>query len=765
MPEFRQLLQLRRLFQQQVSVRTSLYTQIMRSVYAEEQKSDDAVRWLESIRVNHSSKPALFMHPNANAEYLVTVQPKTKFVSHVALLPEAWEQNTSGVEFMLLVQAETGQGIQKKVFIHPYKHKHQRAWNSLTLDLSPFAGQTVKLTLSTRVPSLTSAAYAWAVWGEPCLVTPRSAREVIKTGVGLVKTNGMIGAMQRVFHLAEIAQHASEPYYLWQLKHQLQPEELNSIMHECKSFTYAPTISIVMPVYNVDPKWLRLCIESVRNQYYKKWELCICDDGSTNPNTIAVLKSYQKEDSRIKIRFSNKNSGIAEATNQALALASGEFIGLLDNDDELAPEALYEVVKLLQNHPEADMIYSDEDKLEEDGTRSSPFFKPDWSPEYFLSCMYTSHFGVYRRNLVKQVGGFRSEYDKAQDYDLALRIIETTQRIFHIPKILYHWRKIATSTASSSLAKKMDDLPAKRAVEDYVRRNTLDAVVEVDPLTTYHRVRYIVKQNPLVSIIIPFKDKVELLKKCIPSILQKTQYQNFEILLVSNNSTQEETVEYVNFLAREDSRIRNFSYNVPFNYSKVNNWAVEQAKGSHFLFMNNDTEVINAEWLTALLEFSQQPETGMVGAKLYYPDDRIQHCGVVMGIGGGASHVFIGNPKDNPGYFSSTKLIRNYSVVTAACAMIKRKVFEEVNGFDESFRVDYNDVDLCLRILEKGYRNVFTPFAELYHYESMSLGSRAGKVRELEEVLLRHRWAKVIANDPYYNPNLSLQDTNYHIRL
>lgn len=774
MPYLRQLSHVATLYNQQSTVRTSLYTQPMRSVQTGGQQPQEAVRWIESVKIDDCAKPALFMHPVSSAQFMITVQPKMKFMADLALQPGAWEHNETGVEFVVSVQADTGQTIEQKFFIHPKQNLKQRRWNPCEVDLHPFAGQTARLTLTTQAPGGGPTAYGWALWGAPSLVTPRSMHEVVKTAREVMQANGFIGTLRRTLHLAEVAQHAADPYLLWQMKHELKPDELQRIAEECKSFSYAPTISIVMPVYNVDPKWLSLCVESVQAQYYPKWELCICDDGSTSKATKEALKSYVDSDPRIKITFSDKNSGIAGATNQALDLATGEFIGLLDNDDELAPEALYEVVKLLQEHKEADMIYSDEDKLEEDGTRTEPFFKPDWSPEYFLSCMYTSHFGVYRRSLVEQVGRFRSAYDKSQDYDLALRVVERTKSIFHIPKILYHWRKIATSTASSTSAKNMTDGPAKRALEDYVQRNNLQAEVLVDPVTSYHRVKYTIQGEPLVSILIPTNGKIaktdkgemNLLKNCLESVWQKTTYPNYEVVVAHNGNLTPDTFTWLQEQAKiHRVTILHYTYQEPFNFANKMNFIAKHAKGEHLLILNDDIEVISPEWMTAMLEFSQQPEVGVVGAKLFYPDGRIQHAGVVMGIGGGASHIFTGKPKNYPGYFSSAKVIKNYSVVTGACAMTKRKLFEEIGGFDEKFRIDYNDVDYCLRIRAKGLRVVYTPYAELFHHESTSLGSRAGNVGQAEEELLRSRWKDVIANDPYYSPHLTLQDTNYQIRL
>ncbi|MBI2426859.1 MAG: glycosyltransferase [Candidatus Kerfeldbacteria bacterium] len=545
---------------------------------------------------------------------------------------------------------------------------------------------------------------------------------------------------------------------------------------ECQAFPYQPRLSILTPVYNVAPKLLFACVDSMIRQYYQNWEMCVVDDGSSRPETVEALKKVAGLDMRITVKFSPKNGGISAATNQALEMATGEFIGLLDHDDELTPDALYENAKLLNEHPEADFMYSDEDKLGLDGTPSDPFFKPDWSPEYFLSCMYTCHFGVYRTSLVRKVGGFRSSYDKAQDYDLVLRIIDQTKHIYHIPEILYHWRKIPGSTATALQEKDMSDAPATRALRDYVQRNTLNAEVELDPNTTYHRIRYAIQDNPKVSILIPTNGKIvttedgrmiNLLVNCLKSIEEKTTYTNYEIIVAHNGNLTQETQDFIEKRAKETGRyiILHYVYHEPFNFANKLNFIAKHATGEYLLILNDDIEVLTPEWMTAMLEYAQLPDIGVVGAKLYYPNGLLQHVGVVMGIGGGASHVFVKRPKDEPGYFSSAKVIRNYSVVTGACCLTKRALFENLGGFDEQFAIDYNDVDYNLRVRAKGYRVVFTPYAELIHYESISLGSRAGKTERPEEKLLRTRWAKVIQRDPYYNPHLTLQDTNYQIRL
>jgi GT2 family glycosyltransferase len=461
------------------------------------------------------------------------------------------------------------------------------------------------------------------------------------------------------------------------------------------------------------------------------------------------LETFAGRDPRIKVSFLPRNSGISIASNTALALATGQYVGLLDHDDELAPDALFQVVQLLQTHPEADVIYSDEDKLDSRGRRCDPFFKPDWSPEYLLACMYTCHLSVYRRAVLEAVGGFRPGFEGSQDYDLMLRVTERTQNIFHIPRVLYHWRKHSGSTAASALAKRPSSDAGRRALEEHMQRRGIEAVVINDEPSRY-RVRPRLCGTPKISVIIPIKDKVPLLQRCLQSIETKTQYGNYEIIVADNGSVEPPTREY---LARLRHRV--VSVPGPFNFSRINNVAVQHATGDYLLFLNNDTEVISGEWLTAMLEVCQWPEIGIVGAKLLFPNDTVQHAGVLLGIGGVgvAGHCSLYLPASHRGYFDSVSRTRNYSAVTAACMMIRRSVFEQVGGFYEDLPTAYGDVDLCLRVRNAGYRIVYTPYTKLYHYES---SSRGYGIDPHDVAIMKGRWGAALTSDPFYNPNLSL---------
>lgn len=727
----------------------------------ESRAGPDSVRWAHLVQVGGLTKVGLIMDPDSSATFRLKLPGNPHFRGFVSLMPEIWRQNEGGIEFGLAVRSvANGKTVEAFKRINPSRVVWHRKWNLFVRDISEFAGEEVEIRLSTSVPAGIDPSYARAVWGQPTVYSRRPLSQVAGLALAFLRRHGVLNVAWRMLRAARVTNWQEIFYRFWIARNTLTDQQISDLAREGGALAYRPVMSILTPVYNVEPRWLNRCVESVRAQYYRNWELCLVDDGSSRPDTLAALKEIGRGDSRIKVKFSGVHRGISVTSNEALAMATGEFAALLDHDDELAPEALPEVVRHLNLHPETDMIYTDEDSLKLDGTRCEPFFKPDWSPEYLLSCMYTGHLGVYRKSLMDGLGGFREGYEGAQDYDLVLRLTERTGRIAHVPKVLYHWRKIPQSAAVSVDAKPWAAKASRLAIEDYVKRNGIRASVLEGPSLTYHRIKREIVGNPLVSIIIPTKDNVEVLRTCIASIDRKTRYRNYEILIIDNGSVKEETRRY---FASCPHRV--VSFPGPFNYSVVNNFGTRHAKGEHLLFMNDDTEVITEEWLGAMLEFSQQKEIGAVGAKLYYPDRRLQHIGVVLGIGGGASHVYSGFQMEHPGYFSSANLVRNYSVVTAACLMMRREVFDEIGGFDESFVVDFNDVDLCLRIRRAGYRIVYTPYAELYHYEAATTGSRVGRVNPKEIESLQRRWGHILFSDPYYNPNLSLSCLDYQIRI
>ena len=539
---------------------------------------------------------------------------------------------------------------------------------------------------------------------------------------------------------------------------------------EC--FAYKPKISIIMPIYNVEEKWLRLAVASVQKQIYSNWELCAVDDASTRRDTKNIIKGLSNKDTRIKIKFLKVNQGISEASNVALQMATGEYVALLDHDDELSLDALYEVVKLLQKHPEADMIYSDEDKILLNGKRCSPFFKPDWSPDLLLSFMYTCHLGVYRRILLESIGGFRKGFEGSQDYDLVLRLTEKTDRIFHIPKILYHWRMVPGSTAESNLEKEGHIEKSLKELKDAIKRRGLKATVENGIVRDTYRVRWKIQDHPLVSIIIPNRDKSDLFHRCIESIDSKTSYPNYEIIAMDNNSTEGQTGIIYQKLSHQV-----ISYPHNFSLSGIYNFGAKQASGEILLFLHGDIEVINGDWLEALVEHAQRKEVGVVGCKLLYPNNKIQHAGIILRINHvprlntpvGHSHRFFMN--GDHGYFNMIDVVRDYSAVTGACMMVRKSVFEEVGEFNErDFPNVYSDVDFCLRLRNKGYLIVYTPYAELCHHDTLNQGyeDTLKKYKSFKKEIdyFQRKWGEILVRgDPYYNPNLTIEREDFSLRI
>jgi glycosyltransferase involved in cell wall biosynthesis len=544
---------------------------------------------------------------------------------------------------------------------------------------------------------------------------------------------------------------------------------LEDIKSDIAGFLINPTISVVMPTYNTDEKYLRLCIDSVLNQYYSNIELCIADDNSPDENVRAVLTEYANKDSRVKLVFRAENGHISKATNSALEIATGDFIALLDHDDELPLHALYEVVKVINENPDCNIIYSDEDKIDESGNRFDPHFKSGWNPDLLYSQNYISHLGIYRKTLIDEIKGFRAGVEGSQDYDLLLRALEAcnAKGIFHIPKVLYHWRAIAGSTALSAGEKSYTTEAGIKALSDHFGEES-GVTVETGLLPNTYKVNWpIPEDQPLVSLIIPTYNGYEITKQAIDSILEQTTYENYEILLVDNNSDCPVSLEYFESLDKI-SNITVLRYPYPFNYSAINNFAAKQAKGSVIGLINNDVEVISPNWLTELVSNALRPDVGCVGAKLYFENDTIQHGGVIVGLGGVAGHSHKYFKRNDPGYFGRLSLVQNLSAVTAAVLVVRKDVFEEVGGLNEvDLTVAFNDVDFCLKVMSAGYRNLWTPYAELYHYESISRGVEDNPIKvarfNSEADYMKKTWSDLLAKDQYYNSNLTLTREDFSI--
>lgn len=549
-------------------------------------------------------------------------------------------------------------------------------------------------------------------------------------------------------------------YENWIAKHQLTDEDRQHQRQWSQSLKSAPAISILFPTYNTPERYLRLALDSVCRQTYPHWELCIADDGSTLPHVQTLLNEYAGRNPRIKLAPPGRHGGISQASNAALELATGDFVALFDHDDELAEHALFALARAAVEQPQADVLYSDEDKIQPDGKRVAPFFKPDWSPEFFLGCMYTCHLSLYRTDLVREVGGFRPQFDSAQDYDLALRVIEKARQIAHVPDVLYHWRLLPNSTASGVAAKPHAHAAALRALEEHLNRTGRDGYAEVGPSAGLSHIRFRIQGTPTVSIVVPSLCRIEpapdrstgYLENCLSSIKRLSTWRRFEILILDRNTMSRELANRL-----LGPNIRRITYDDAFNWSRVNNLGAAQAKGDYLLFLNDDTEVIAPNWLEALIEFAQQDEIGAVGAKLLFPDGGLQHVGVTV-LDGKPGHPFYGFPGKHPGYFCRNQLPHNCAAVTGACLMSRANVFHEVGGFDESLPLNYNDVDYCFRLRQKGYRVVYTPHAELRHFESVT---KSGVFAE-ELRAFQVKWGDR-NTDPYYNTNLNMETFDYRI--
>jgi GT2 family glycosyltransferase len=560
-------------------------------------------------------------------------------------------------------------------------------------------------------------------------------------------------------------------YEKWMLNNEPNELALEQWKQSINMLDLQPKFSIVTPVYDPQLSHLKEAVESVKNQIYSNWELCIADDNSPNEEVKQYLREEAAKDPRIKVVFRESTGHIPACSNSALELSGGDYICFMDQDDLLSPDALFQMASTL-NDEAYDLIYSDEDKVDQAGKAITPFFKPQWSPHSFLSRNYIGHFVCIKENLIREVNGFREGYEGSQDYDLLLRVTELTDKIHRIPRVLYHWRMHQHSTSMDGGVKSYAYENGKKALNDALKRRGIQGEVIADQAKPGHYViDYQLDQKPLVSIIIPTKNNASVLSVCLDSIFQKSSYQDFEVIVLSNNSDEKKLFDlFDSWREKEKKRFRVLDQPFPFNYSKLMNNGVEESRGDYILLLNNDTEIIGSDWIECMLKHAQLADVGAVGSKMYYPDNTLQHGGVVIGLGAVAGHVFIRADKDYPGYYFNLKSVTNYSAVTAACLMVEKKKYLEVGGFDEELAIEYNDVDFCLRLLEAGYHNIYLPEVELYHYESLTRGHphanlKTYKVHLKEVAYFQSKWNHYIEDDPFYNPNLSRKSTFFEIAV
>lgn len=597
--------------------------------------------------------------------------------------------------------------------------------------------------------------------------------ENINKGIKYLKHYGF---KEFLIRLKEKSEPEEVDYVEWFENHRASENDLREqkakVQKMAQTLKQKPLVSILVPTFKTPEAFLKQMVESVLNQSYDNWELCIADatpleEGQEPTEVKAILDTFA--DARVKYQHLQENAGIAENTNRAFEMATGDYVGLLDHDDLLEPDALYEVVSAVLSG--ADVVYTDEDKVLEDLSEYyAPHFKPDFSIDLLRSNNYITHFTVVKKSLIDEVGAFNPDFNGAQDYDFILRCTEKAQRIVHVPKVLYHWRMHDGSTAANQESKTYAFDAGARAVQAHLDRTGVSGKVETTENLGFYRVKYELKGNPLVSIIIPNKDNIDSLDLCLKSIAKST-YKNYEVIVVENNSTEEETFAYYKNLS-EDIQVVTWESDGVFNYSAINNYGASFAKGEYLVLLNNDIEILTSDWLEEMISTCQREEVGIVGARLFYPDDTIQHAGIVVGIGGHArgiaSNMFVGLRKLKDGYLHKTAIQLNYSAVTAACLMVKKKAFEEVGGLTEKLAVAFNDVDFCLKVRAKNYLVCYNPYVVAYHYESKSRGSEDSPEKQKrfhgEIDYMREHWNEILKiGDPYYNINLSRVKNDYSL--
>ena len=602
------------------------------------------------------------------------------------------------------------------------------------------------------------------------MVLEKKVRKYVKKGQNYLRSHGTKALIGKVGQKIRTVKNHPVNYQKWIQRH--LPSEAELRTQREKEFPWTPKISVVVPLYKTPEKYLRRLVESLQAQTYGNWELCL-SDGSGQPSPLAgLLETLKKEEPRIRVISHSEALQISENTNAAIAVAEGEFIAFADHDDELTPNALYECVRLLNENSRLEMIYSDEDKMSMDGHKFfQPHFKPDYNVDLLCTVNYICHLLVVKRELVERTGMLRSEFDGAQDYDFILRCAENAgpEKIGHVAKILYHWRCHEDSTSENPESKLYAFDAGQRAVQAHYDRIGIAAEVSKGEYLGLYRTRFIRQEDPLISIIIPNKDHIEDLKRCMDSIETKSTYRNYEYVIVENNSEKEETFRYYEKLQAENEKVRVVFWKDIFNYSAINNFGASYAKGEYLLLLNNDTEIINTDCLEELLGYCMRPDVGAVGARLYYEDDTIQHAGVVVGFGGIAGHCFVMQPRGYTGYCHRIICAQDYSAVTAACMMVKKSAFDQVGGLSEELQVAFNDIDFCMKLRRAGYLIVYNPYAELYHYESKSRGleDTPEKVARFNREIktFEERWPEILRDgDPYYNPNLTLDSQDFSLK-
>ena len=652
--------------------------------------------------------------------------------------------------------------FNRKDVVNLFEEYEVEARCGFHIELHPIPQQKVYLLMRAEQERLVKA-----IETSPLLQKKKKISNLVQKGMDYLQYNGMGAFVQKSFKKVVDTKDRTIPYSKWIQKHLPSPKELEE--QKKYQFLYRPKISIVIPLYKTPEKYLCEMIDSVLNQSYSNWELCLSDGSGEDSPLTELLRRYEEKDSRIKGVYNNRQLHIAENTTEAIKIATGDFIAFSDHDDLLTPDAMFHVAKAVNENMELEVLYSDEDKVSAGNKFMQPHMKPDFNIDLLRTVNYICHLFVVKKTMIDKVGMLRPEFDGAQDYDFILRCVEATDRIYHIPRILYHWRFFEGSTAENPESKLYAFEAGKRAIEAHYERVGIHAEVVQGEFLGLYRTRYLRDRNPLVSILIPNKDHTDDLDRCIRSIEEKSTYHNYEYIIIENNSDQEETFAYYKKLEEENPKAHVVYWDGEFNYSAINNYGASFANGEYLLLLNNDVEVINADWLEEMLGYCMRDDVGIVGARLYYPDDTIQHAGVVIGFGGIAGHAFVQQKRGTTGYCHRIICAQDYSAVTAACMMVKKSVFDEVGGLTEELKVAFNDIDFCMKVRQAGKLVVYNPYAELYHYESKSRGleDTPEKVARFNSEIKKFsdRWPEILKNgDPYYNPNLTLKSQDFSLR-
>ena len=723
----------------------------------------DAIRPLGPLTLGGHTHPALFLHPPASVSLSLEIHGGGLCEMPVGLMAEGRQAADAGFALhATITRVRSGRRREASLTLRP---TDADSWQTLTSVIPPPADVDDGLVVFTWASAINAggnSAWAWTVCGAPRLSRPRTRQEVRTAALAAGARSRSVGwraALTEIWR-GPAPSAGAVSYETWMAAHEQQDPAAE---HAARAqWSAQPRVSVITPAYNTRPEWLRACYDSLTAQSYPHWEWCVADDASPSAETAAAITALAA-DARVRTVRLDTNGGISRASNAALALATGEIIVLLDHDDALTPSALHHIVDAFVADPELGLLYSDEDKLEIDGSRTEPYFKPDWSPDLFLSTMYTCHVSAAHRTLIEAAGGFHEGFDGAQDYDLWLRMTELTSKVHHLRRVLYHWRKVPGSTAAAQGEKPWASDAGQRALSAAVARRGWDATVEPGRTPGRYRVRHVV-HDALTSILIPTYGAASAspahtrrVAAMVRSVVATVPGRPIELVFASEDGTIPEEVR----AAAGTRMVTVVAVPGAFNFSARINHAARQARGDVFLLANDDLEAYEQGWLEALLEYAQQEAIGAVGGLLEYPDGRIQHAGLILGVRGVASHAFHEAPPGTVGYFGCVISPRNVSAVTAACLATRRAVFEAVGGFDEALPVDFNDVDYCLKVQRAGQRVVYTPYARLRHHESASLGTRHPSAAA--RALMQSRWAQVLADDPYYHPSLSRDSVDYRL--